>query len=108
MKPLVLTLCSLVIFLAIVPAPGHAVNQMEPAIVNQFVGGTVEAIDLIGLRLTVQTDLGKSEALPVANANMIKNLSKGDRVSAELDDQGRVISIVKTTPDTTAPKDKKG
>jgi hypothetical protein len=106
MKSFLIALMSLLVFIATAPALSHAVNRMEPMIVNQFVGGTVERIDMVGLRLTVQTDLGQSEALPVASANIIKNLSKGDRISAELDDQGRVISIVKTTPESSIPKPK--
>jgi hypothetical protein len=99
-----LAILRLLLVLVGVPTSGHAVNQVEPIISNQFIGGTVERIDMIGLRLTVQTDLGHSEALPVASVDVIKNLNKGDRVSAELDDQGLVVNIVKTAPSPNAPR----
>lgn len=106
MKTPLLVMLAVLVFAAAGHAPSQAASPKDPIVINQFVGGTVEKIDLVGLRLTVQTDLGKSEALPVANAGVIKDLYKGDRVSVELDDQGRVIKIVKTTPDPDAPKTK--
>lgn len=106
MKLIPITVVSLLLVLMGIPLPLRAANQAEPIIVNQYVGGTVERVDLIGLRLTVQTDLGKSEAMPVASADVIKNLSKGDRVSAELDEQGRVVNVVKSDPEPAAPKPK--
>jgi len=51
------------------------------------------------LRVTVQTEQGKKESLPVADASLLQGLSKGDRVSIEMDEQGRVTTIVKTIPD---------
>lgn len=104
MRLIVVAVMSLLFVFVAASFPAHAVNQAEPIIVNHYVGGTVERVDLIGLRLTVQTDLGKSEALPVASADVIKHLSKGDRVSAELDEQGRVVNIVKSEPAAPKPK----
>jgi len=47
-------------------------------------------------------------SLPVANAEVIKGLTKGDRVSLELDVQGRVMKIVKTAPDLKIAPEPKG
>ncbi len=78
----------------------HAETLLLPAPVKPtlmtFLGGTVEDIDHAGLRLTLQTEMGKKESLPVLNAEAIKGITKGDQVSVELDGQGKVLKAVKT------------
>ncbi|HEX9285246.1 MAG TPA: copper-binding protein [Nitrospirales bacterium] len=61
----------------------------------KFMGGTIESVDPAGLMVTIQTEKGKNESFPVSNAAAIQGLAKGDRVSVELDEQGKVLSIVK-------------
>ena len=64
-------------------------------------GGTIEEVDQAGLRITIQTEMGKKESLSVSSAEVIQGLTKGDLVSIELDEQGKVLKIVK---DDFAPK----
>lgn len=84
---------------------GLSVGQADPGVMPdvapKFIAGTIQAIDPAGMNIIVQTDQGKSEMLPVANADAVKGLVKGDSVSVELDDKGTVVKIVKTT---TEPK----
>ncbi|HKW86627.1 MAG TPA: hypothetical protein VJM82_06135 [Nitrospiraceae bacterium] len=76
--------------------------------VTTFIGSTIEEIDSAGLKVTVKTDQGESLSLSVANAEVMKGLTKGDRVSLELDVQGRVRKIVKIAPDLKIAPEPKG
>jgi len=69
-------------------------TQGKPVFIK-FLGGTVEDIDHAALKLTIQTEVGKKESYPVATAEVIQGLMKGDQVSVELDDQGKVLNVVK-------------
>lgn len=61
----------------------------------KFLGGTIEEVDQAGLKVTIQNEMGKKESFPVTSAEVIQGLMKGDMVSVELDDQGKVLNIVK-------------
>jgi hypothetical protein len=80
------------------------------AALAKFMGGTIEELDLAGLRVTIQTEMGKKESFPVSSAEVIQGLAKGDQVSVELDDQGKALRIVKNdfapqpAPAPKAPK----
>ncbi len=80
---------------------GLSVGQSDPGVMSdvtpKFIAGTVQAIDPSGMNIIVQTDQGRSEMLPVANADAVKGLAKGDSVSVELDEKGTVVKIVRTT-----------
>lgn len=84
---------------------GLSVSQADPGVMpdvaSQFIGGTIQAIDPAGMNVIVQTDQGKSEMFPVANADAVKGFATGDSVSVELDSKGTVVKIVKRT---TEPK----
>jgi len=69
-------------------------TQGKPVFIK-FLGGTVEDIDHAALRLTIQTEIGKKESYPVTTAEVIQGIMKGDQVSVELDDHGKVLNIVK-------------
>jgi len=69
-------------------------TQGKPVFIK-FLGGTVEDIDHAALKLTIQTEIGKKESYPVTTAEVIQGLMKGDQVSVELDDQGKVLNVVK-------------
>jgi hypothetical protein len=81
-----------------VPLPAQ-----ENATLIKFMGGTIEEVDSAGLRVTIQTEKGKKESFPVLNAAVIQGLAKGDQVSVELDEQGKVLNIVKNDS-APAPK----
>ena len=100
MKTLVVTLFSLVLVMGLVITSGQAASpdQINPTL-TKFVGGTIEEIDPAGLQVTIQTEQGKKESFSVGDAALLMGLTKGDRVSAEMDEQGKVLKIVKLTPD---------
>ncbi len=79
---------------------GQADPGLMPDVAPKFIAGTIQAIDPAGMNIIVQTDQGKSEMLPVANAEAVKGLAKGDSVNVELDNKGTVVKIVKTTTDS--------
>jgi len=89
---------------------GLSVGQADPGVMPdmapKFIAGTIQAIDPAGLNIIVQTDQGKSEMLPVANADAVKGIAKGDSVSVELDAKGTVVKIVKTTDQKKSPEPK--
>jgi hypothetical protein len=68
-----------------------------------LIGRTVDAIDPNGLNITVQTS-GSLEklSLQVVNSAVMKGIRVRDRVSLELDMEGRVVKILKHTH---GPKD---
>ena len=103
MKTLVVTLFSLALVMGVMGmavTSGQAVSPDPTGLtLTKFVGGTIEEIDHTGLRVTIQTEMGQKESLPVADAEVIKGLTKGDRVSVEMDEQGKVMKIVKLAPD---------
>ena len=100
MKTLIVTLFSLALVMGLVITAGQAASpgQVQP-ILAKFVGGMIEEIDPSGLRVTIQTEFGKKESFPVGDAAVLMGLTKGDRISAEMDEQGKVLKIVKLAPD---------
>ena len=80
----------------------ESVKESKP-IVRTFattllIGRTVDAIDRTGLNITVQTT-GSLEKLSmqVVNSAVMKEIRVQDRVSLELDMEGRVVKILKHT-----------
>ncbi len=78
------------------PNYANAADRATP-VVAKMVGGTIEEIDNANRRVTIQTGGGK-ESFQVNDATILMGLHKGDRVSAETDDQGKVTRIVKLAP----------
>jgi len=104
MKPFVFAMVSLLLLLGVTFSPSQGTLVAS----TTFIGSTIEEIDLAGLKVTIKTDQGESLSLPVANAEVMKGLTKGDRVSLELDVQGKVMKIVKTAPDLKIAPEPKG
>jgi len=98
MKPFIVTIVSVLLLVGLTISVGQADRGVAPT----FLGGTIQAIDPAGLNIILKTDQGKTELLPVANADVVKGLVKGDRVSVELDEKGAIIKIVKAPAE---PKD---
>lgn len=95
MKTFVMTMIS-VLFLvgAVVP-----ISYSDLRVATTLTGSTVEAIDSTGLNITVQTAGGGDKlSIPVVSPEIMKGVTVGDRVSLELDVQGRVVKILKLTP----------
>ena len=100
MKTLVFALLSMLLVMGVVIAPSQAASpSLGELMFVKFIGGTIESVDPAGLRITILTELGNKESFPVADASVLMGLTKGDRVSVEMDEQGTVKQIVKTTPD---------
>lgn len=104
MKTFLITTGSLLFLLGVIFSPSQATLVAS----TTFIGSTIEDIDLAGMKITIKTDQGESLSLSVANAEIMKGLTKGDRVSLELDVQGRVMKIVKITPDLKIAPEPKG
>lgn len=96
--------------LALVVCMGMPSSADVSASTTNFVGGTIKNIDWTGLKVTIQTDRGKTESLPVASADLMKGLTEGDHVSVEveLDEMGKVLKVVKIVPDGKVAPEPKG
>ncbi len=78
-------------------------SHSELLAATTLTGSTVEAIDSTGLKITVQMAGGGDKlVMPVISPEIMKGVTVGDKVSLELDVQGRVVKILKITP---APKE---
>ena len=104
MKTLIYVLASMLLMTGIIITPGQAAEPSQgiPGFAK-FIGGTIESLDPSTLKVTILTDMGKKESLPVADPSVLAGLNKGDRVSCEMDDQGMVRKIVKTTDPKGSP-----
>lgn len=82
--------------------PDSSGRQMAATTVMS--GATIDTIDHSGLNITVQTDgcLGKL-SMPVGDSPVVKGIQAGDRVSLELNPQGRVVKIRKLRPILMGP-----
>jgi Cu/Ag efflux protein CusF len=110
MKTLIFVLASMLLVTGLIITPSQAAEPSQgiPAFAK-FIGGTIESVDPSALKVTLLTDVGKTESFPVADASILMGVTKGDRVSCEMDDQGMVRKIVKTTdPKGTPAPDPKG
>ena len=73
--------------------------------------GTIEGIDPMQQIVSVQsegaTGKGEMRLLAFTDAEMVKGLTKGDRVVIELDERGMAKKIVKTAPAPNVMPDSK-
>ena len=107
MKPIIVTIAGLLFLVGVTISAGQA-DPVIPGTAPQFLGGTIQAVDPGGLNIILQTDQGKTELLPVANADAVKGLTKGDRVSVELDEKGAARKISKMSPESKNSPESKG
>ena len=90
-------------------------TSQDVAASTETVRGTFEGIDPAQRIITIQSEYppenrGEIRLLAFSDPDVVKGLSKGDRVVVELDDHGIAQKIVKATPgmnDTPAPKNGK-
>jgi len=105
MKTLVIALLGMLLIVGMVITPSHAapLSSVEPLVfAKSSTGGMIESVDPVELRVTILTDVGQKESLPVTKVAVLVGVTQGDRVNCELNDDGKVTKIVKTTP---IPKD---
>jgi hypothetical protein len=95
MKKFVLTMISVLFLVGAVVSISHA----EMLVATTLTGSTVEAIDSTGLNITVKTaGSGDRLSMPVASPEVMKGVMVGDRISLELDLDGKVVKILKIGP----------
>lgn len=102
MKALIIALLGLLPVGGLVIAPSQAAAAFDSGpgpVLIKSIGGTIEEIDYLGQRVTIQTERGRQESFTLPRASLLIGLAEGDRVSVEMDDQGKIRKIVKTTPD---------
>jgi len=104
MKTLVFVLLSMLLIVGVVSMPSYAapLSSMDLVFAKSSTGGMVESVDPAGLTVTILTDVGQKESLPITKVAVLVGVTQGDRVNCELNDDGKVTKIVKTTP---IPKD---
>jgi hypothetical protein len=64
-----------------------------------LLGGTVVAIDLEAKEVVLQMPEGHTTAFSIAQAELLKDVKVGDRVSIELDQNGKIVKLVKLPVD---------
>lgn len=75
------------------------ISYSEVLVATTLTGSRVEAIDSEGLKITVQVAGGGDKlVMPVISPEVMKGVAVGDKVSLELDVQGRVVKIIQITP----------
>ena len=61
-----------------------------------IVTGTLEELDLSRLKGKIKTDLGKPVFFEVTKPELFKGLSVGERVTVQVDGQGRATKVIDT------------
>jgi hypothetical protein len=99
-KRLSVMILSLFFLMGLVIAPSHAdLVSTDQNVAAKTFSGTIEGIDPIQQIVSVQSEeKGEVRLLAFADAEMVKGLTKGDRVVIELDERGMAKKIVKTAP----------
>lgn len=100
MKTLVIVLLSSLLVAGMVVTPSQAgpLGLEDLIFAKSSIGGTVESVDPAGLMVTILTDFGQKESLPVTKESVLEGLIKGDRVFCEMNEEGKVAKIFKATP----------
>jgi len=101
MKTLVIALFGGLLVVGMVITPGLAapLSLLEPlAFAKSSTGGMIESVDPAELKVTILTDVGQKESLPVTNVAVLVGVTPGDRVNCEMNEDGKVKKIIKTTP----------
>ena len=75
--------------------PCIGLGLAENATIQTFTNSVIEQVDPGTKKLTFRTVEGQSWSLDVNNADLLKGLEKGDRVSLELDSEDRIKNVVR-------------
>jgi len=57
--------------------------------------GSIETIDLTTGKIQLKTDMGKAIWFEAVAPHLLKDLARGDRITLEMDEQGKVIKLMK-------------
>jgi hypothetical protein len=95
-----LTLMAVV--LVALPLPSFAKDEsslaLEQADAEHRVTGTLAKLDLAAGKGMLMTDLEKPIFFRLDRPDLFERLSVGDRVTMQLDDEGRVLKVIETLP----------
>jgi hypothetical protein len=103
-QPIMLTvgLLTLLVVTAAVVVPGLAWGETTVALEQQDaqheVSGTLAKLDVQGGKGLLMTDLQKPIFFRLDRPELFERLSIGDRVTMQLDDEGRVLKVIETLP----------
>lgn len=84
-------------YLPSMAASENAVALEQPA-AQLEVTGTLAKLDLPGGKGMLMTDLQKPIFFRLDRPELFERLSIGDRVTVQLDDEGRVLKVIETLP----------
>ena len=84
----------LVLTIGTCPAWGQGSREADQSPAEVF-SGIVEEVDRTLRKVTVKTDIGREVAFPVKRPELLADLTKGERVTVQLDDQHTAIKIMK-------------
>jgi hypothetical protein len=75
--------------------PARSLEQPSPQL---EVTGTLAKLDLLAGKGVLMTDLEKPIFFRLDRPELFERLSVGDRVTMQLDDEGRVLKVIETLP----------
>jgi len=107
-----ITILSVLLVLGAMVVPTNAdlaPTSQEVGVSAKTLSGTIEGIDPSQRIVTIQSEEKQGEMMLLAfsDPDVVKGLSKGDRVVVELDDHGMAKKIIKASPeqkDMSTPK----
>jgi len=107
-----ITILSVLLVLGAMVVPTNAdlaPTSQEVVVSAKTLSGTIEGIDPSQRIVTIQSEEKQGEMMLLAfsDPDVVKGLSKGDRVVVELDDHGMAKKIIKASPeqkDMSTPK----
>ncbi len=95
MKTVAVAVISTICLIGALNSTAHAQMMVE----TTLTGSTIETVDSTGLNITVKPAGGGDRlSLPVVSPEIMKGITVGDRVTLELDLDGKVVKILKFSP----------
>jgi hypothetical protein len=82
----------------LIDLPDWSVTSGKPVRAKYSRSGTIEDVDPAGLKVTILTDLGLKESLPITKVAVLVGVGPGDYVNCEMNADGKVTKMVKITP----------
>jgi hypothetical protein len=71
---------------------------------EMVVSGVIASLDQPNLTIIMRTRFGQAQAFTVANPDLLKDLSQGDAIMVELDQQGVARKVTKTGTGSGVPR----
>jgi hypothetical protein len=84
--------------LAALPAQSENAVALEQLDAQHEISGTLAKLDVSAGRGMLMTDLQKPIFFRLDRPELFERLSVGDRVTMQLDDEGRVLKVIETLP----------